>query len=123
MRRMPAVAGQFYSASSAGLLEEVKRCIDPSAAKEKAIGIVSPHAGLVYSGAVAGAVYSRIESPHTFVLIGPNHTGAGRPVSIMTHGEWDIPTGTLKIDNVLAEKILGNSEIIELDNSAHLMEH
>jgi len=123
MRRRPAVAGQFYSASSSGLSREVKKYIETSAVKEKAIGAVSPHAGLMYSGAVAGAVYSRIEFPRTFVLIGPNHTGIGRPLSIMSSGQWDIPMGSLKIDEVLAGKILDRSEIIEEDSSAHSSEH
>lgn len=97
------MAGQFYQGSSAGLLKEVGRYIE-SAAKEKVLGVVSPHAGLMYSGSVAGAVYSRIEIPHTFILIGPNHTGLGKPVSIMSDGEWEIPTGALKIDRALAKK-------------------
>ena len=123
MKRRPAVAGQFYSASPSGLSKEVQKYVEPSAKREKAIGIVSPHAGLVYSGAVAGAVYSRIEFPHTFIMIGPNHTGIGEPVSIMASGEWEIPTGSLKIDEVLAKKILDRSEIIKDDSSAHSMEH
>ncbi|MBI5049833.1 MAG: AmmeMemoRadiSam system protein B [Nitrospirae bacterium] len=122
MKRKPAVAGQFYSGSSTGLSKEVQGYIETSA-KEKVLGAVSPHAGLMYSGTVAGAVYSRIEFPHTFVLIGPNHTGMGRDVSIMTSGEWDMPTGSLKIDEVLAKNITGKSKIIEEDSSAHLMEH
>ena len=123
LKRRPAVAGHFYSASKDGLSREVQKYIDPSAVKEKAIGALSPHAGLIYSGAVAGAVYSRIEFPHTFVLIGPNHSGIGKPFSIMTHGEWEVPTGSLKIDDVLAEKILERSEMIEEDTFAHSMEH
>jgi hypothetical protein len=123
MRRRPAVAGQFYSASSSGLRKEVQGYIEESAVRESVIGAVSPHAGLMYSGAVAGAVFSRIEFPHTFILLGPNHTGIGRPLSIMTHGEWEVPLGNIKIDEVLATKILGHSKIIEEDASAHSMEH
>lgn len=123
MIRKPAVAGQFYSASSSALLKDVQRYIEPSAIREKVIGILSPHAGFMYSGAVAGVVYSRIILPHTIILIGPNHTGMGKPISIMVRGEWEIPTGTLKIDETLAEKILGHSDIIKDDPVAHLMEH
>jgi hypothetical protein len=123
MKRKPAVSGQFYSAESSALSEQVARYVKLDEAREKAIGIVSPHAGLIYSGAVAGALYSKIEFPHTFVLIGPNHTGRGKPISIVTQGEWEMPTGSLKIDEVLARKILDYSEIIEEDSSAHLMEH
>ncbi len=123
MRRRPAVAGQFYSASSSGLSKEVQRYIEVSAQKEKAIGMVSPHAGLMYSGAVAGAVYSKIEFPHTFVLVGPNHIGVGKRISIMAYGEWEIPTGSLMIDDLLAGKLLGYTEIIEEDSVAHSSEH
>jgi AmmeMemoRadiSam system protein B len=123
MKRKPAVAGQFYSASSSGLSKEVQKYIQVSPVKEKAIGVVSPHAGLIYSGSVAGAVYSRIEFPHTFILLGPNHTGLGKPLSIMTRGEWEIPTGSLRIDETLARKILKHSGIIEEDSFAHSMEH
>lgn len=123
MKRRPAVAGQFYSASSTGLSKEVQKYIETSAVREKAIGIVSPHAGLIYSGSVAGAVYSRVEFPHTFILIGPNHMGIGKPISIMTYGEWEIPTGNLKIDEVVARNILERSKVIEEDSFAHSMEH
>jgi len=123
MKRKPAVAGQFYLASPSGLSREIQRYVDAPAIKEKAIGIVSPHAGLMYSGAVAGALFSRIELPHTVILIGPNHTGRGRPISIMTQGEWEIPTGSLKIDSALTKKIIYRSKVIEEDSVAHSMEH
>ena len=71
----------------------------------KALGIVSPHAGLVYSGSVAGAVYSHIELPGTFVLIGPNHTGLGAGVSLMPKGAWETPLGRVEIDEELAAAI------------------
>ncbi len=125
MKRRPAVAGQFYSSSSPELSREVKRYIENDTVKERAIGILSPHAGLMYSGAVAGAVYSRIEFPHTFILLGPNHTGFGRPVCIMPSGEWEIPTGELKIDEVLARKIMDRSDLVDFDPAglAHSTEH
>jgi len=123
MKRKPAVAGYFYSASHSGLSREVERYIETSARKEKVIGILSPHAGLIYSGAVAGAVYSRIEFPQTFILIGPNHTGSGKPISIMVEGEWEMPTGSLEIDRVIAKRILNYAAEVEEDNLANLIEH
>jgi hypothetical protein len=123
MKRKPAVAGQFYPSTPSALSEQVNRYIETNVAKERAIGIVSPHAGLIYSGAVAGAVYSRIEFPQTFILLGPNHTGFGKPISIMLSGEWQIPTGELKIDEGLARRIKDHSTIIEEDSLAHSMEH
>lgn len=123
MKRKPAVSGQFYSSSSSVLAIQVKGFIQANAEKAHAVGIVSPHAGLIYSGAVAGAVFSKISFPRTFILIGPNHTGLGSPVSIMSSGTWQIPTGELKINNDLAKTIVEHSDIIEEDTLAHAMEH
>ncbi len=123
MKRQPAVAGQFYPYSPSKLTEQVRGYINDNAVKEKVFGVVSPHAGLMYSGAVAGAVFSKIEFPHTFILIGPNHTGLGSPVSIMLSGAWQMPTGELEINKDLARKITEKSDIIEEDILAHSMEH
>ncbi len=123
MKRQPAVAGQFYPSSPAKLSEQVGSYVTTDAEKEDAVGIVSPHAGLVYSGRVAGAVFSRIRFPHTFILIGPNHTGLGSPVSIMSAGVWRIPTGEVKIDERLAERLKDRCSIVTEDHYAHAMEH
>jgi AmmeMemoRadiSam system protein B len=123
MIRQPAVAGQFYQGSPSALRDQVGRFLVPEAKKIKALGIVSPHAGLVYSGSVAGAVYSRIELPGTFVLIGPNHTGLGAPVSLMSSGSWETPLGAVRINDDLAEAVLSKSRRIHDDTMAHLQEH
>jgi len=123
MIRQPAVAGQFYQGSPSALRDQVERFVDPKAKKIKALGIVSPHAGLVYSGSVAGAVYSRVELPGTFVLIGPNHTGLGAPVSLMAKGTWETPLGAVRINEDLASAVLSKSRRIHDDTMAHLREH
>ncbi len=123
MIRQPAVAGQFYEASPSKLTSQVDDYIEADVKKEHAIGLVSPHAGLMYSGRVAGAVYSRIKIPRTFILIGPNHTGFGSPVSIMSSGVWQMPTGKLKINEDLAGKLTTHSAVITDDSLAHQMEH
>jgi AmmeMemoRadiSam system protein B len=123
MKRKPAVAGQFYPASSQDLSRQVEGFITLDAGKEDAIGVVSPHAGLIYSGKVAGEVYSRIRIPHTVILIGPNHTGIGRPVSIMSAGSWQIPTGEFSIDEDVAGRLKEKTSLIEEDTTAHMMEH
>lgn len=123
MRRKAAVAGQFYHSSRERLEEEVKRYVLQNIPKEKAIAALCPHAGLIYSGSVAGAVYSSLVMPDTFILIGPNHTGLGAKVSLMAQGEWEIPTGILSIDQKLARKILFESALITSDTQAHLFEH
>lgn len=123
MKRTPAVAGQFYYGTAAKLAQQVERFITPHAKKENVIGAVSPHAGLIYSGSVAGGVYSTIEFPDTFVLIGPNHTGLGAQVSLMDSGEWEIPTGIFAIDEKLAHRIAVNAPLVKRDASAHMFEH
>ena len=123
MLRQAAVAGYFYKGSSAALKDQVERFLAPGVKKILALGIVSPHAGLVYSGSVAGAVYSSIELPGTFILIGPNHTGLGEPVSLMAKGEWETPLGTVRIDEELAAAILSRSRLVREDTLAHLKEH
>lgn len=123
MKRSPAVAGQFYYGSASRLKSQVQQYIIEGAEKEKVIGIISPHAGLMYSGHVAGAVYSSIQFPKTFILIGPNHTGLGANVSMMVSGEWEIPTGTFHIDEELSKKILLKSSYVSEDMQAHIFEH
>ncbi|MDI6889789.1 MAG: AmmeMemoRadiSam system protein B [Thermodesulfovibrionales bacterium] len=123
MRRSPAVAGQFYHVTVSKLTQQVEKYVDRSAKKEKVIGIVSPHAGLVYSGPVAGAVYSSIDFPETFVLIGPNHTGLGAQMSLMESGEWEIPTGVFQIDEKISSGIALNAPIVTKDTQAHMFEH
>jgi MEMO1 family protein len=123
MHRSPAVAGHFYNASPEGLKKQIEGFIISGANKRKVIGIVVPHAGLIYSGAVAGAVYSSIELPNIFVLIGPNHTGLGAGISLMDTGTWETPLGTIEIDEALASTILSQSHRIRVDSLAHLREH
>ncbi len=123
MIRQPAVAGQFYSASPEGLRADVARYFDSSAVPHAATAIVSPHAGLMYSGHVAGAVYSRVSLPDIVILIGPNHTGLGPPVSVYPEGTWLIPGGQLAIDSTLAAELLARYPQAEADTSAHRSEH
>ncbi len=123
MRRQPAVAGQFYQRSEEGLRQQVQGFLVPGVEKVTALGIVSPHAGLMYSGAVAGAVYSRLSLPETIVLLGPNHTGLGAPLSLMSEGSWETPLGSVPIDSDLARSILARSPRVQEDELAHLREH
>lgn len=123
MLRQPAVAGYFYEGSSARLRDQVERFLVKGESKIAARGVLAPHAGLVYSGAVAGALYSRVEIPGSIVLIGPNHTGLGSPVSIMQEGQWSTPLGTVPVDAELAGAIISRSRLVKTDLFAHLREH
>ena len=123
MLRHPAVAGHFYHGSAEALRKQVREFIIPDAKRVKAFGVLSPHAGFLYSGSVAGAVYSGVELPDTFVLIGPNHTGLGAPISLMARGQWETPLGAVTIDEPLAAAILSKSSRIHEDTLAHIREH
>ncbi len=123
MKRTPSVAGQFYYGTVPKLTQQVNEYIDTAVKKEKVIGAVCPHAGLMYSGPVAGAVYSAIDFPETFILIGPNHTGLGARISLMESGEWEIPTGTFQIDEKISHRIAMNVPVVTKDAKAHMFEH
>src|SRR5712671_7729453 len=97
--RTPAVAGRFYPANPATLSAMISIFLDEGSIRRPAIGVVVPHAGFIYSGHVAGAVYSRISIPSRTIILCPNHTGYGVPLSIMRRGEWQTPLGSLEIDS------------------------
>ena len=122
-KRAPAVAGQFYYGTRERLFEQVGQYVVSNAPKEDVIGVIVPHAGLIYSGPVAGAVYSSIRFPKTFVLLGPNHTGLGSPISLSDDSEWETPLGMLEVDKKLAAKIILSDPEVTRDNRAHLFEH
>lgn len=121
--RPPVAAGRFYPGNRRELESEIKQFLSPATEKKKAVAAVCPHAGYIYSGAVAGAVYSELAIPQTVVLIGPNHTGSGPDVSIMGQGSWHVPNGELKVDMALAKAIMGRSGLFKSDTSAHAHEH
>jgi len=123
MIREAAVAGQFYPGRPGELREMIRQMTDSKADRADAIGVVSPHAGFVYSGPVAGAVFSRIKFTGTVIIIGPNHRGVGKPLSITTGGSWATPLGEVQIDSDLAKAILAASDGLEEDSLAHRYEH
>ncbi len=123
MTRQPAVAGQFYPGEAKELKKLIGKLTDKNIKRESVIGVVSPHAGFVYSGSVAGSVFSKIKLPDTFIVIGPNHTGSGRPFSIMASGSWETPLGKINIDKDLASDLLKHSRLIQDDLTAHAFEH
>ncbi len=123
MIRQPAVAGQFYSSNPTTLRNEIQRFIKPDTEREKVIGIIAPHAGYLYSGAIAGSVYSTVEIPDTVLILGPNHHGFGARVALYPSGEWFTPLGSSRVNDRLAQLIKENSKLIEEDMAAHHYEH
>jgi len=123
MVRNPVVSGQFYPGSASELRAMIEMMVDKKATRQEVIGLVSPHAGYIYSGPVAGAVISRVKFKDTFIIMGPNHTGMGKPLSIMTSGIWQTPLGEVEIDAELAQRILNASSHLAEDHVAHQFEH
>lgn len=123
MLREAVVAGKFYPDSPVELKKMIAGMVDDKAAREEVIGLVSPHAGYIYSGAVAGATISRVKMKDTFIILGPNHTGMGKAFSIMVEGTWRTPLGDVEIDSELARRILALSGYLEEDYDAHRFEH
>lgn len=123
MIRRPAVAGLFYSGSARALRPQVEDLLPRVEEKVDAVGVVVPHAGYMYSGGVAGAVYARLRPPRSCVILGPNHTGLGAGAAIMTLGTWETPLGEVTIDTELARAILDRSRVLEEDDRAHQKEH
>jgi len=123
MVRNPVVSGQFYPESPSQLETMIEGMVDEKAVKEEVIGLVLPHAGYIYSGPVTGAAISKIKFKDTFIIMGPNHTGRGKPLSIMTQGTWKTPLGEVEIDSELGRQILATSSHLEEDYTAHQYEH
>lgn len=121
--REPAVAGYFYPRSPETLSQEVKQYSAAAGAKISALACVVPHAGYMYSGHVAGAVFGRLQLPRRFVILCPNHTGYGRPLAIMSAGAWQTPLGQAQIDHELGQALRRACPSLEEDDAAHRGEH
>jgi AmmeMemoRadiSam system protein B len=132
--RNAAVAGQFYPENEKILQQQIEECFLEKRGfgaipllkeiKNNLKGIIVPHAGFIYSGAIASHAYGRLAMQgfaDTFIILGPNHTGMGSGVSVMTEGVWKTPLGIVAIDSPLAEVI--GTGIIDRDTSAHTYEH
>lgn len=132
--RHPAVAGQFYSGDERGLRDEIQECftgpLGPGRLPEvnrkgprRVVGGIAPHAGYMFSGPVAAHLYSRIAEdgvPATFVIIGPNHTGHGSGIAVVTD-DFQTPLGTAKVDREVAKAV--RRDLVDEDATAHYYEH
>ncbi len=135
--RRPVVAGMFYEGTAEALKAQVESCFLHSFGPQRlpqvncngprdVLGMVCPHAGYVYSGPVAANAFFDLANdgkPDTVVVLGPNHTGMGSGLSIMNDGAWRTPLGDVKIDSMVANDIIHESSLIDVDALAHLQEH
>ncbi|MGC4116501.1 MAG: AmmeMemoRadiSam system protein B [Myxococcales bacterium] len=121
--RSPAVAGRFYPGDGRTLDRDVSGYLEAAkATPAPAIAVMAPHAGYVYSGAIAAAAYARVVVPKTAIVLCPNHTGMGARKSLWADGAWKIPGGELKVDEALAETLRAVVGL-EPDSLAHQHEH
>ena len=130
--RRPAVAGRFYPSDPETLAHDLEEYVraEPGTpggpAEEKltaAIGCVVPHAGYMYSGRVAGAVYRRLPTRSSYIILAPNHFGRGAPLAIMSKGAWLTPLGAAPIDSALARSVAHACHLLIEDTQAHAGEH
>ena len=135
MMRAPAVAGRFYPGNSRQLERDVRQYLGHageaspeetapgSQPRTPAIGCIVPHAGYVYSGAVAGAVYARLDLPRRFLVVGPRHYPQGAPLAILSEGAWRTPLGDAPLDARMAEALALACPLLREDALAHEREH
>lgn len=123
MVRREAVSGTFYPGQKTSLTREVESLIDSGTGKVPAFGIVSPHAGYIYSGSVAGSVLSCMSPKETYVILGPNHTGLGEPMGVDTSDAWRTPLGDVPVNDDLRKAILAGRGGLKADHLSHVHEH
>ena len=125
--RPAVVAGQFYPGDPAQLAAAVRALLrQPQTPEEPARGALlamAPHAGYVYSGAVAGQTLAGARLPRTVLLLGPNHTGRGAPLAVWDQGAWETPLGLVSVNKDLAQRLLADEPRLTADADAHLGEH
>ena len=125
--RPTAVAGRFYPGDPDDLRAEACAYLSQAGATNqaplRALGCIAPHAGYMYSGHVAGAVFARVEVPQRCIVLCPNHTGMGRALAIMSEGAWQTPLGDVAIDSELAANLKRSFPLLQEDSAAHRAEH
>ena len=132
--RKAVVAGQFYEGDRISLEQRIRTCFldergpgnlpEIAQGKKNIKGVVVPHAGYIYSGSIAAHSYHYLTNngfADTFIILGPNHTGVGSGVSVMTEGLWETPMGTVPVNNSIANQL--RKGIIDKDDRAHSYEH
>ncbi len=123
MFRKTAVAGHFYPADKKALEGELQQMVRPAANRQRALGLLAPHAGYMYSGGCAGLGYGRTILTETVIILGVNHRGTGAPLAVDEHDYWEMPMGNVEINSELRSRLLSFSRLFRLDNEAGRLEH
>ena len=121
--RQAVVAGHFYPGDKTTLQGMLKDFIVPMTKIKNSFAVIAPHAGYIYSGKTAGKVYSSVDIPDTVIIMSPNHTGLGHPISLHPAETWSTPLGNVQVDLDILDKIKKKIPQAELDPNAQLREH
>jgi MEMO1 family protein len=126
--RKPAVSGMFYPDSPTKLRKDIETYLGHAIVpdlEENVVGIISPHAGYVYSGQVAAYGFKMISNKHydTVILIGPSHRAYFEGVALWDRGSFETPLGRTDIDEEIAREIVNSNGIIKPNNDTHAGEH
>jgi AmmeMemoRadiSam system protein B len=121
--RKTAVAGTFYPASEAALKKDLSRYVPDIPDKKDVKGLLAPHAGYIYSGAVAGETYAGIRIPRRVIILCPNHSGLGASIAVMGEGAWETPLGEIPLDEETAHRLQERCGDVAFDSLAHSREH
>ncbi len=135
--RRPRAAGTFYEGTAESLKTQIENCFLQEFGPKKRpkvnenglreiVGLVCPHAGYMFSGAVAANAYYELASdgkPDTVVILGPNHTGYGSALALMNEGFWRTPLGDVEIDAETANRLVRETRLVDVDELAHRFEH
>jgi MEMO1 family protein len=123
--REPYVAGRFYPSNPVELESLVRQFTQTESGRKPSLvrACLVPHAGYVYSGGVAGEVYSRIDLPRTILILGVRHFPRGENIAIVSSGAWGTPLGEAVIDESLAKALAAACPVIREDSLAHSQEH
>ncbi len=122
MARKPVVAGQFYPANPKDLRDTIESFTPEVEGKERALGVLSPHAGYTFSGAAAGAAFAAVRVPDTVLLLNPSHSYAAPALALWTGGPWQTPLGETALDEPLTSA-LAELPAVTSDDRPHLHEH
>ncbi len=123
MVRRAAFAGSWYPGKPGELRRAVEGYLAAGGPRSPALGLIAPHAGYVYSGAVAGAGYAAVEVTPTVVGPAPPHRRAGGPVAGWEGGPWRTPLGEVEVDDELARALVDGCADAAFDNVPHVDEH
>ena len=122
--RRPAVAGRFYPADADELRADVARYVTTATGgARRHLGVVVPHAGYVYSGAIAGRLFAATLVPRRVVVLAPNHTGRGARQAVWARGAFALPGDEVPVDEELCARLVEANAGFVFDREAHRLEH